>query len=61
MIRTLSKTLAMARLGCLVRISLVLAMVKERLGVEVRPGTDREAEHHGMDTPQGGAVAEVGV
>ena len=28
-------------------------MVKERLGVEVRPGTDREAEHHGMDTPQG--------
>jgi hypothetical protein len=59
MIRTLSKTLAMASLGCLVRTSLVLAMGKERRGVEVRPGTDREAKHYGMDTPQGGAVVEV--
>jgi S1-C subfamily serine protease len=59
MIRTLSKTLAMASLGFLVSTSLVLAMVKERPGVEVRPVTDREAEHYGMDAPQGVAVTEV--
>jgi serine protease Do len=37
----------------------LLALVKERLGVEVGPVTSREAEHYGMDTPQGVTVTAV--
>jgi serine protease Do len=37
----------------------LLAMVQERLGVEVGPVTDREAEQYGMDTPQGVTVTAV--
>ncbi|HSF32230.1 MAG TPA: trypsin-like peptidase domain-containing protein, partial [Candidatus Tectomicrobia bacterium] len=37
----------------------LLALVKERLGVEVGPVTNRDAEHYGMDTPQGVTVTAV--
>jgi serine protease Do len=37
----------------------LLAAVKERLGVEVRPVTDREAAQYGLDTPQGVTVTWV--
>ncbi len=37
----------------------LLALVQERLGVEVRPVTNREAERYGMDAPQGVTVTAV--
>src|SRR5712691_9658421 len=37
----------------------LLALVQERLGVEVRPVTSREAERYGMDAPQGVTVTAV--